>query len=165
MRDLIQIVENASMLSESVAKVVNYLRFNGEDVDPRDAQAALNAVQFLKRSPTEIHRVMRLTDLALAQIQPGSALGIYWSTEQEIPKEHLFADSTGEWYLFTAIVKPKSIDIAGTAGARLLNQIEKGWEDESEVRLLEGSPLLLQSIQDESGNHVREDLNNTPFIA
>ena len=83
-----------------------------------------------------------------------------------MPRENLLDDPhSGDWVVLKAVVPSKSINLPETAGARLLNQIERNWEDESEVRLHRGAPLQLVSIHLDDGSPAREDLAGLSFVA
>lgn len=105
-----------------IQAVIDYLQFNGEEVERRDAESALVHVMPLLGGKTTIYRVMRLTTLQVENLKAGASLGLYWSASKDIPRDNLLADeSEGEWFIFEAQVEGRSIDIIETAGARLLN--------------------------------------------
>lgn len=163
MRYLIETVEN---LLESPRAVMQYLAFNGEDITALEAKKALAVVKHLQKGQHVLYRHMRLTPQVLQNLKAGSSLGIFWSETEKVPRENLLDDPhSGDWAVLKAVVPSKSINLPETAGARLLNQIERNWEDESEVRLHRGAPLQLVSIHLDDGSPAREDLAGLSFVA
>ena len=174
MREIITICEAISSqpemtqepLFESVRSVLSYLRFNGEDVSEWDARNALDAVDHLRRGIHTVYRHMRLGPDAISALDVGASLGLYWSEKEEVPRENLMDDpNSGEWAVLTARVSAKSVNVAETAGARLLNRIETGWEDEAEIRLRRGALITLLAIRNDAGQALRPDLAGRAFIA